>query len=121
MKYYEEFLVDGKPILVPNAEVEFSYQDLDSGSAGRDESGFMHRIRVRRRVATWSFSYFALGREQFHYMEQLLSQNPVFTFTYPGSDGTAKTCQAYCAKTSLTFENARLNLYRNYKFNIIEC
>ena len=121
MKYYRDFLVNGQPILVPDAQVELSYQDLDSGSAGRDESGYMHRIRVRRRVATWSFSYFALRREDYHYMQTLLGENPVFTFTYPDSDGVAKTCQAYCAKTGLTWEDAKLGLYRNYKFSIIQC
>lgn len=121
MKYYQDFLVNGHPILVPDSQVELSFQDLDSGSAGRDESGYMHRIRVRRRVATWGFSYFALRREDYHYMETLLAENPVFTFTYPGSDGAAKTCQAYCAKTGLTWEDAALGLYRNYKFSIIQC
>lgn len=121
MSYFHEFLIDGQPVPVPDAEVELSYQDLDSGSAGRDESGVMHRIRVRTRVKTWGFSYFALSRETFRYLEALLSQNPVFTFTYPDTDGSLKTCRAYCAKTSLTYENANLGLYRNYKFNIIEC
>lgn len=121
MKYYYEFLINGTPILLPDAQVEMSYQDLDSGSAGRDESGYMHRIRVRRRVATWSFSYFALTREAFHYMETLLAKDPVFTFTYPDSDGSVKTCQAYCAKSGLTYENAKQGLYRNYKFSIIAC
>ena len=121
MRFFDAFQINGQPLPIPDGDVELSYQDLDSGSAGRDESGVMHRIRVRRRVATWSFSYFALGRETFHYLEELLSREPVFTFTYPGSDGTPKTCRAYCAKTSLTYENARLGLYRNYKFSVIEC
>ena len=121
MKYSEEFLINGQPLPVPDAQVELSYQDLDAESAGRDESGIMHRIRMRARVPTWGFSYFALSRETFHYIESLLGSDPTFTFTYPGTDGSPKTCQAYCAKTSLTYENAKLGLYRNYKFNIIAC
>ena len=121
MKLFEEFLIDGSPIPVPDAEVELSHQDLDAGSAGRDESGVMHRIRVRTRVKTWGFQYFALDRETFAYLEDLLSRNAVFTFTYPDRDGTTKTCTAYCAKTSLVYENAKLGLFRNYKFSIIEC
>ena len=121
MKYFHDFLINGQPILVPDGDVELSYQDLDSASAGRDESGFMHRIRVRRRVAAWGFTYFALDREAYHYMESLLGEDPVFTFTYPGTDGKTKTCQAYCAKTGLTYENAKLGLYRNYKFSVIQC
>lgn len=121
MRYSEEFFINGQPLPVPDAQVELSYQDLDSGSAGRDESGIMHRIRVRTRVPTWGFSYFALNREMFRYIESMLSENPTFTFTYPDSDGKRQSCQAYCAKTSLTYENARLGLYRNYKFSIIAC
>ena len=51
----------------------------------------------------------------------LLSRYAEFTFTYPDTDGKAKTCKAYCSNTGLTYENARLGLYRNYKFTVIEC
>ena len=121
MRLFEEFKINGSPIPVPDGEVELSYQDLDAGSAGRDESGVMHRIRVRTRVKTWSFQYFVLCREEFAYLEDLLSRNAVFTFTYPDNTGTPRTCQAYCAKTGLVYENAKLGLFRNYKFSIIEC
>ena len=121
MKLFEEFKINGNPIPVPDAEVELSYQDLDAGSAGRDESGVMHRIRVRTRVKTWGFQYFALDRETFAYLEDLLSKDAVFAFTYPDRDGAVRTCTAYCSKTSLVYENARTGLYRNYKFSIIDC
>ena len=121
MKFFTEYKIDGTPILVPDADVELTLTDLDSGSAGRDEQGFMHRIRVRKRVKTWAFQYFALTREEWYYMENLLSQNPTFRFTYPDMDGTQKTCTAYCSNTGLTWHNARLDLYRNYKFTVIEC
>ena len=121
MRYFEEFKINGTPILAPDGNVEMTLTDLDSGSAGRDESGVMHRIRVRKRVKTWAFQYFALSREEFHYMEALLSRSATFTFAYPDSDGTQKTCKAYCSNTGLTYENARLGLYRNYKFTVIEC
>lgn len=121
MRYFTEFKVDDRPILLPDGNVEMTLTDLDSGSAGRDESGIMHRIRVRRRVKTWAFHYFALSREEFHYMEDLLSRSATFTFTYPDTDGISKSCKAYCSNTGLTYENARLGLYRNYKFTIIEC
>lgn len=121
MKYFDQFLVDGSPILVPDADVELTLTDLDSGSAGRDESGVMHRLRVRRRVKTWAFQYFALSREEFQHMENLLSRSSEFQFTYPDPDGTSKTCKAYCSNTALTYQNASLGLYRNYKFTIIQC
>ena len=121
MRLYEEFKIGGMPILVPDGNVEMSLTDLDAGSAGRDEAGIMHRIRVRTRVKTWNFQYFALTRQEFQYMEELLSREADFEFTYPGTDGTPQTCRAYCSTTGLTYENARLGLYRNYKFTVIEC
>lgn len=121
MKFYEEYKIGGTPILVPDADVELTLTDLDAGSAGRDESGVMHRIRVRKRVKTWAFQYFALTREEFRYMEDLLSGSAAFQFTYPDLDGTVKTCKAYCSNSSLTYQNAKLGLYRNYKFTVIEC
>ena len=121
MKYFDEFKINDTPILVPDGNVEMTLTDLDSGSAGRDESGVMHRIRVRKRVRTWAFQYFALSREEFRYMEELLSRNTTFNFSYPDMDGTIKTCKAYCSNTGLSYENARLGLYRNYKFTVIEC
>lgn len=121
MRYFAEFQIDGEPVLAPDGNVELTLTDLDSGSAGRDESGVMHRIRVRKRVKTWAFQYFALSRQEFQYMEELLSRSATFTFTYPGLDGESRTCKAYCSNTGLTYENARLGLYRNYKFTVIEC
>lgn len=121
MRFYEEFKIGDAPILAPDGSVEMTLTDLDANSAGRDEAGVMHRIRVRERVKTWNFQYSALTRQEFQYMEQLLSREAEFTFTYPDADGTAKTCRAYCSNTGLTYENARLGLYRNYKFTVIEC
>lgn len=121
MRYFSEFKIDGSPILVPDADVELTLTDLDAASAGRDESGVMHRVRVRKRVKTWAFQYFALSREEFQYMEELLSKKATFTFSYMDADGTEKTCKAYCSNTGLTYENARLGLYRGYKFSVIEC
>lgn len=121
MQLFEDFKIDGNPMPVPDAEVELSHQDLDAGSTGRDESGVMHRIRIRPRVKTWQFQYAYLDKETFSYLEDLLSQNDVFTFTYPDKDGTAKECQCYCTKTSISYKNTRTGMYSNYKFNINEC
>ena len=121
MKFFESYKIDGTPILVPDADVELTLTDLDAGSAGRDESGVMHRIRVRKRVKTWAFQYFALTEEEFQYMENLLSGSETFLFSYPDMDGTEHSCMAYCSNSSLTYQNARLGLYRNYKFTVIEC
>ena len=41
------FLINGKPMLAPDADVGVSYTDLDANDSGRDESGYMHRIVMR--------------------------------------------------------------------------
>lgn len=121
MRFYEDYQIDGVPLLIPDADVSVSRSDLESGDSGRDESGVMHRIVMRQRVNTWSFSYAVLTAEEYRYMEALLAGKPEFTFTYPDADGTVKSCQAYCAADSITYHNAKLGLYKNYKFDIIQC
>jgi hypothetical protein len=41
--------------------------------------------------------------------------------SYVDKDGRAAQCVAYRSKHSLTIHNVRLGVYKNYKFNIIEC
>lgn len=119
--YDTEYFVDGAPLLIPDEDVEISMSDLDSEDSGRDESGVMHRFVVRDKVKTWSFSYFSLDTEDFRYLQNLFSGKPIFTFQYRGEDGQAASCTAYCSKTSIVLHNRKTGLYKNMKFNIIEC
>jgi len=49
MRGYDfDFLIDGRPILLPDGGVEINLEDLDSAESGRDESGVMHRIVGKR-------------------------------------------------------------------------
>lgn len=121
MKLYEDYKIDGLPLLVPDADVSISQNDLDSSDSGRDESGIMHRQVVRHRVKTWGFNYFALTKEEFYYMESLFAGKSDFTFLYRGLDGKLVETRAYCSNNSITYHNAELGLYKNLKFNIIEC
>lgn len=121
MKYFNEYKINGMPLLVPDADVALTQTDLDAGSAERDEAGFMHRIRVRKRVKNWAFQYFVLTQRELQYLEDLLSQNEVFNFTYLAPNGEQKSCRAYCSSTGLSYHNAKLRLYRNYKFTVTEC
>ena len=50
MTLTELYKIDGKPMVAPDADVQMSFEDLDGAQSGRDESGFMHRILVRRKV-----------------------------------------------------------------------
>lgn len=119
----ELFLINGKPLLVPDSEVGVSYEDLDSADSGRDESGVMHRIPVRYKVASWSFSYEHLTEAEKQYMENLFPDAADFSFTHPSRTdaSVAVTTRAYRSKYSISWKNARTGLWNNYSFNIIEC
>lgn len=121
MRFIEDYKINGKPLLVPDADVSLSLADLDSSDSGRDESGVMHRIVVRERVATWGFNYSSLTAEEYKYMRSLLDGKSEFTFTYRDPEGYLVDTKAYCSNDSITYHNARLGLYQNMKFNIIEC
>lgn len=117
------FQINGVPMLVPDAEVQSSYEDLDSADSGRDESGVMHRIPVRYKVSSWSFSYDHLTEAEKQYMESLFPDGADFAFTHPGRlDATVPvTVRAYRSKYSISWKNARTGLWSNYGFSIIEC
>ncbi len=122
MRNYDyDYQIDKNPMLVPDAGVEISFSDLDGEDSGRDEAGFMHRTVLRERVRTWSFSYAVLTAEEYRYLDALFRGKPTFTFAFRGLDGHPTECQAYCSKGSITLYNQRTGLYKNMKFNIIEC
>ena len=117
------FMINGKPMLVPDSEVGVSYEDLDSSDSGRDESGVMHRIPVRYKVGSWSFSYSHLTEEEKQYMESIFPESADFYFTHPDrrDASVSVVSQAYRSKYSIAWKNARTGLWSNYGFNIIEC
>jgi hypothetical protein len=67
-KYHYNLLIDGKPILVPDADIEIEYTDIDSNESGRDESYVMHRIVARYGVKKFPLTYSILTREEYLYM-----------------------------------------------------
>ena len=117
------FLVNGKPMLLPDEEVSVSYEDLDSADSGRDESGVMHRIPVRYKVPVWSFSYSHLTEAEKQYMENLFDDAADFDFTHPDrrDASAAVTTRAYRSKYTISWKNARTGLWCNYGFSIIGC
>lgn len=117
------FMINSKPMLVPDSEVGVSYEDLDGSDSGRDESGVMHRIPVRFKVGSWSFSYSHLTEEEKRYMENLFPESATFYFTHPDriDASVSVTSQAYRSKYSISWKNARTGLWSGYSFNIIEC
>ena len=117
------FQINGRPMLVPDAQVGMSYEDVDGADAGRDESGYMHRIMVRCKVGVWSFSYAGLTEEEKNYTEALFGTDATFTFTHPDRLDSAKAVETECyrSKYGLFWRNARTGLWSGYSFQIIEC
>lgn len=120
-EFYYDFQIDKKPILVPDADLQIEYCDLDSESSGRDECGFMHRIVLRREMKTWSVPYETLTAEEYRYMESLFAGKDCFLVEYRDQNGAYGSCLAYRSVHSITVHNAKQGICKNYKFNIIEC
>lgn len=118
---YFDLLIDGEPILVPDADVEMEYSDLDSPETGRDEAGIMHRIVLRQDVRKFILTYDTLTREEYRYLRSLLAGKSEFTVTYRDHDGQIARFRAYSAGHSITVRNARTGLYKHHKLSIIEC
>lgn len=123
MTLCELYRINGRPMPVPDQDVQMSFEDLDSADSGRDESGFMHRTVKRHKVCTWDFVYSYLSQEEYTYLLGLWEQAGSFTFSYPDPAEPARRRQttAYLSRYGITWHNARTGWYRNLKFSIIEC
>lgn len=117
------FMVNGKPMLAPDDQVGFHYEDLDAADAGRDESGHMHRIMMRCKVGSWTFSYSHLTEQERQYMESLFGTAATFRFTHPDRLDAEQSVESLCyrSKYSLSWRNARTGLWNGYGFTVIEC
>ena len=119
---YNDFLVNGTPILVPDRGINMEFNDLDTLDSGRDESGVMHRRVLRHSVPKWSLSYASLTREEYVYMKNLFHGLSTFQWTYLDENTSEpQTCAAYCSNYSITYQDSVSGLYKNFKFNIIAC
>lgn len=121
MRFFDDYKVDGKSILAPDADISITGTDLDSKDSGRDESGFMHRIVLRFRVKTWELRYANLTVNEYIYMQSLFAGKEAFRWQYKDESGTVKTTNAYCSNDSIVYRSAKTGMYKNYKIKIIEC
>lgn len=119
--YSKDFFVNGKPLLVPDAQVKLSFCDLDDASSGRDESGLMHRFVARYKVPTWEFSYAFLTEDERRYMESLFPNAPTFTFSHPGVQGGMEDTVCYRSQYGICWHDARRGLWSGYGFTVIAC
>ena len=117
------YKIDGVALLPPDQGVMMYYEDLDGLEAGRDESGYMHRIVVRNKLCRWEFTYSHLSQQDYARMQQALSCPAEFVFTYPDPQNPEKSLQthAYLSKYGVAWYNARTGQYRNLKFTVIQC
>ena len=120
-KFYFDLQIDGKPILIPDADVQVEFADLESEDSGRDEGGFMHPLFLRRGIRTWTLDYGTLTAEEYRYMEALFVGKVTFSVDYLDEHRKAARCTAYRSQHSIAIHNARLGIYRNYQFSIMEC
>lgn len=120
-KYDNDFLIDGRPILLPDEGVQISLEDLDSSESGRDESGVMHRIVLREKVRKYSLPYGRLTKEEYMYLLSLFAGKPTFKVEKREPDGQTVTFAAYCSKVGISLYNKCTGLYKNLTLNIIEC
>lgn len=118
--FINDYLVDGKPLLEPDAGVELSYASLE-GDSGTDESGVTHRIVIRHDVRTWGFSYAVLTAEEFSYLRSLLKGKSTFSFSIIDDLGGIETVTAYSKDISVSYFNKHRGLYKNFKIEIVEC
>lgn len=119
-KFTQDFLVDGTPLLMPDADINIICEDLE-GETGRDESGFTHRSVLRSEVKTWQFVYAILTAEEYAYIKELLRGKSTFAFTFKDEKNQVQTVKAYCKQTSASWWSSRMGLYKNLQFDVIEC
>lgn len=120
-KYDNDFLIDGRPLLLPDEGVQINLEDLDSSESGRDESGVMHRVVLREKVRKYSLPYGRLTQEEYMYLLSLFAGKPTFVVEKREPDGQTVTFTAYCSKVGISLYNKRTGLYKNLTLNIIEC
>lgn len=123
MTITELYKIDGAPMYAPDRVQDHSFEDLDASDSGRDESGVMHRVRLREKVGVWSFCYTALTETEKQAVLAQFAGRAEFDFTHPGKlDSTQpETCRAYMSKYGVSWFDAVRGQWRNLKFNIIEC
>lgn len=119
----ELFTVNGEPLFAPDEGVSMEFEDLDSADSGRTESGDMFRIVVRYKVGKWGFEFSSITGSEMREQEALFPDEPDFIFGHPSrlDPDVQEFHRCYRSKYGISYYSARDKLFKNYKFNIIEC
>lgn len=120
-KFHRDFLIDGRPILQPDAGVEIEVTDIEDPDSGCDESGVMHPIILRFGVKSTTLTYSVLTRDEYQYMESLFAGKSQFRVDHWEPDTPPIRFTARRPKHTVSGYNDKSGLRRNYKFTIMEC
>lgn len=120
-KFCRDFLIDGRPILEPDAGVEIEETDLEDPDSGCDESGVMHPIILRHGLKSTTLFYSCLTRAEYQYMESLFAGKSQFQVDYWEAETLPVRFVARRPKHTVSSYNDKTGLRKNYKFIIIEC
>jgi len=114
------FLIDGKPVLVPDEGLSLGRTDTEAADSGYDESGVYHRFLVGQGVEHWDFAYEQLTAAEYAYMEGFFAGKNTVQFTCPG-ETAARTVTAYRSKHTVRWQSAADGTYRDYRFWVQIC
>lgn len=122
MRAYDfEYQVDQAPLLLPDAAVCVTAEDLQAGDSGLDEAGFFHRSLLRPGVRGWEFSYSVLTGQELRYLQQLLAGKGSFLFLFRGLDGQPSQTRCCCTGFRAELSDRRQDVYQNVRFTVKEC
>lgn len=120
--YSDIYKINGKSILVPDAPLQISYDDMLSPDSANDEAGVPHDIVMDYKRAKYTFIYSAITEEEKSYMESLFPDAPTFDFTHPDrkDSSLSKTSKAKRTGYSIAYHDVIRGLWMGYKFVVQE-
>lgn len=116
-----DFLIDGEPILAPDAGVQMMREDVESEASGMDERGVHHRFVLRQRLKRWTLHYSLLTGQEVRYLRGLFEGKETVTVRYQELDGSYVNCLAWCGAERTALANKQQDLWKDFTLTISEC
>lgn len=117
---YYDFQIDGKPVPVPDEDVQIIPQDVTSGDSGYDESRVMHR-KVVRTTESFVIQYANITTEEYQYIKSLVMGKDYFLLEHRLYGSEVQKLDAYCDKLPVFLNNAKNGTMKKMKFTISQC